>query len=108
VSDVLYRLTISGIDIVVTGWKIMGYVGVLLFGGRWVVQVTASRRAGRPVLPRTFWYMSLAGSFLLLIYFSVGKNDSVGVLSNVFPACTAAYNLWLELGPKRRPAMVNA
>jgi lipid-A-disaccharide synthase-like uncharacterized protein len=48
-------------------------------------------------MPRSFWYMSVAGSLLLLTYFIIGKNDSVGVLSNLFPAFTAAYNLWLDI-----------
>lgn len=80
--------------IVVTPWKAIGYLGVLLFGGRWVVQVLATRAHGRPVVPRVFWSMSMAGSALLLAYFIWGKNDSVGVLSNLFPMAVALYN-WI-------------
>ena len=36
-------------------------------------------------MPRIFWIMSVLGSALLLSYFIWGKNDSVGVLSNLFP-----------------------
>ena len=50
----------------------------------------------KPVLPRTFWYMSVVGSCLLLSYFIFGKNDSVGILSNLFPMFVAAYNLFLD------------
>jgi lipid-A-disaccharide synthase-like uncharacterized protein len=83
--------------VVITPWKIVGYAGVLLFAGRWVVQVIAARREGRPVMPRLFWVMSVAGSALLLAYFTWGKNDSVGVLSNLFPAAVAIYNLFLDI-----------
>ena len=38
---------------------------------------------------------------LLLSYFVFGKNDSVGVLSNLFPAGVAGYNLYLDLRNKR-------
>jgi len=38
---------------------------------------------------------------LLLSYFTFGKNDSVGVLSNLFPAGVAAYNLVLDLKHKK-------
>lgn len=86
----------EALGVVVTPWKIVGYVGVATFAGRWLVQVIASHRGGRPVVPRTFWYMSLVGSLLLLSYFIFGKNDSVGVLSNLFPASIAAYNLFLD------------
>jgi lipid-A-disaccharide synthase-like uncharacterized protein len=86
--------------IVLTPWKLVGYLGVALFTGRWLVQLYASRRQGRPTVPRLFWYMSIAGSVLLLSYFTFGKNDSVGILSNLFPAGIAGYNLYLDL---RRP-----
>jgi lipid-A-disaccharide synthase-like uncharacterized protein len=82
--------------LVITPWKLVGYLGVVLFAGRWFVQLHASRRQGRPVVPRLFWYMSISGSFLLLTYFIFGKNDSVGILSNLFPFTIAAYNLYLD------------
>lgn len=83
--------------IVITPWKVVGLVGVLLFSGRWFVQMYASRKAKKPVIPSAFWYLSLVGSLCLLSYFTFGKNDSVGVLSNLFPAFVAAYNLYLDL-----------
>jgi lipid-A-disaccharide synthase-like uncharacterized protein len=90
------EVLIEAFGVVVTPWKIVGYVGVLTFAGRWVVQVMASHRSGEPTVPRVFWYMSLTGSLLLLSYFVFGKNDSVGILSNLFPASIAAYNLLLD------------
>lgn len=83
--------------IIITPWKLIGYLGVGLFAGRWFVQLHASRKKGRPVMPRMFWYMSAAGTVLLLLYFIFGKNDSVGVLSNLFPLFVALYNLWLDV-----------
>lgn len=85
------------LGIVITGWKIIGFLGVLLFSGRWLVQLYYSRKAGRPVMGRAFWLMSMSGSLLLLTYFVIGKNDSVGVLSNMFPCVVAAYNLYLDI-----------
>jgi lipid-A-disaccharide synthase-like uncharacterized protein len=83
--------------VVLTPWKVVGYLGVFLFAGRWVVQLAATRRHGRPVMPRLFWTLSVAGSALLLAYFTFGRNDSVGVLSNLFPMAVALYNLWLDV-----------
>ncbi|HEX7373965.1 MAG TPA: lipid-A-disaccharide synthase N-terminal domain-containing protein [Steroidobacteraceae bacterium] len=85
----------------ITGWKLVGYLGVALFAGRWFVQMFYSRRHGRPVVPTVFWLMSISGSVLLLAYFVFGKNDSVGILSNLFPAAVAGYNLVLDLRHKR-------
>ncbi len=87
--------------VVVTPWKLIGYLGVGLFAGRWFVQLHASRRHGKPVLPRVFWLMSISGSLLLLAYFVFGKNDSVGILSNLFPFSVAVYNLMLDSKARR-------
>lgn len=79
-------------------WKIIGLTGALMFGGRWVVQFIASRKHRKPVIPRLFWYMSLTGSLMTLSYFIFSaKQDSVGVLQNLFPAFTAGYSLWLDV-----------
>lgn len=78
-------------------WKIIGLTGALMFGGRWLVQFVASKRQGKPVIPRLFWYMSIVGSLMTLAYFIFGKNDSVGILQNLFPAFTACYSLWLDI-----------
>ncbi len=87
--------------VVLTPWKLVGYVGVLLFAGRWVFQLAATRKVGKPTMPRIFWTMSVAGSGLLLSYFIFGKNDSVGVLSNLFPMGVALYNLMLDIRHRR-------
>jgi len=50
----------------VTAWKLIGYTGVFLFASRWFIQMAASRKAGRPVMPRLFWVMSAVGSLLYL------------------------------------------
>jgi lipid-A-disaccharide synthase-like uncharacterized protein len=92
---------LEAFGLVITPWKLVGYLGVLLFSGRWVVQVLYSKYHKRPVLPTVFWYMSIAGSLALLSYFTFGKNDSVGILSNLFPAFIASYNLYLDVRKRR-------
>ncbi|MFY8205603.1 MAG: lipid-A-disaccharide synthase N-terminal domain-containing protein [Arenimonas sp.] len=84
--------------LVITPWKLIGYTGALMFGGRWLVQFIASKRAGKPVIPRVFWYMSVLGSLMTLSYFLFSsKQDSVGVLQNLFPTFTALYSLYLDI-----------
>ena len=99
--DALLSMPLDWLDwtgLHVTGWKIIGYTGAFLFGARWLVQFVASRRARRPVIPRLFWYMSLVGSVMTLSYFVFSqKQDSVGVVQNLFPAFTAAYSLYLDI-----------
>ncbi|QYR53875.1 lipid-A-disaccharide synthase N-terminal domain-containing protein [Lysobacter soyae] len=80
-----------------SAWKVIGWVGALMFGGRWLVQFIATKRARKPVIPRAFWYMSIAGSLMTLAYFIFGKNDSVGILQNLFPSFTAIYSLYADI-----------
>ena len=82
--------------VVITPWKLIGYGGVMLFAGRWVFQVLATRKHGKPTIPRIFWTMSVLGSVLLLSYFIWGRNDSVGVLANLFPLTVAVYNMFMH------------
>ena len=95
-NDPISWLAWSGL--IVTPWKLIGYTGTLMFGGRWLVQFIASKRMGKPVIPRAFWYMSVVGSLMTLSYFLFSnKQDSVGVLGNLFPAFTAIYSLSLDI-----------
>ena len=92
----MHNVILNAFGLVITPWKLVGYVGAVLFAGRWFVQMLASRVHGRPVVPALFWYMSISGSIMLLLYFTFGKNDSVGVLSNLFPFGVALFNLYLH------------
>ena len=101
-NEVLFQLNLLGHHVTVTAWKLVGYAGVIIFAGRWFVQLAASHLARRSTVPRLFWYMSLTGSALLLSYFTFGKNDSVGILTNLFPSFVAGYNLVLDIRHARR------
>ena len=101
-NEVLFKIDLFHKAWVITPWKLIGYTGVLIFAGRWFVQLAASHLAKRSTIPRLFWYMSLLGSVLLLSYFTFGKNDSVGILSNLFPSFIAGYNLFLDVRHGKR------
>ena len=60
-------------------WLAIGFVGQAVFTGRFLVQWIASERAGRSVVPVLFWFMSIAGSLLLLVY-AVHRRDPVFML----------------------------
>ena len=83
--------------VTLTAWKLVGFLGALMFAGRWLIQAWATRRAGRPTIPRSFWIISLLGSAMVTSYFIWGKNDSVGVLTNLLPASVAFYNLVMDI-----------
>lgn len=81
-------------------WKLVGYVGALMFALRWLVQAIYRKRTGHNIMPTVFWIISLAGAGLTTTYFIFGKNDSVGILQNALPATVALYNLILDLRQK--------
>jgi lipid-A-disaccharide synthase-like uncharacterized protein len=91
-----------------TPWKVIGGAGALMFTSRWFVQLYYTRKLGRVVMPLAFWWLSVVGSVLLLTYFIFGKNDSVGILSNFFPAFVSVYNLFVHMRDARRRRLVES
>ncbi|QFT83930.1 lipid-A-disaccharide synthase [Halomonas sp. THAF12] len=49
-------------------WLAVGFLGQALFSARFLVQWLASERARRSIVPRAFWFFSLAGGVTLLAY----------------------------------------
>ena len=60
-----------------------GLLGQLMFMGRFLTQWIASERAGRSVVPTSFWFQSLLGASILLSYF-VLRRDLIGVFGQLF------------------------
>ncbi len=60
-------------------WVLIGLGGQLLFTGRMLVQWITSERSQRSVVPVSFWWMSLAGATMLMVYFT-WRQDIVGIL----------------------------
>jgi lipid-A-disaccharide synthase-like uncharacterized protein len=57
-------------------WTILGFLGQGTFCARFMVQWLASEKKKRSHVPVVFWYLSLLGTVLLLIY-SIHKADPV-------------------------------
>jgi lipid-A-disaccharide synthase-like uncharacterized protein len=57
-------------------WIALGFVAQAFFTMRFVVQWLASEKAKRSVVPLSFWFFSLGGGFLLLIY-AIHRHDPV-------------------------------
>jgi lipid-A-disaccharide synthase-like uncharacterized protein len=59
-------------------WLLIGFGGQALFMGRFVIQWLVSERSGRSVIPISFWYLSIAGALVLLVY-AMHRRDPVFV-----------------------------
>ncbi len=60
-------------------WLGIGFFAQLMFSARFLVQWLASERAGKSIVPLLFWYLSIAGSGLLLAY-AIHRKDPVFIL----------------------------
>lgn len=60
-------------------WLAIGLVGQGMFSTRFLVQWWASERAGRSMIPPSFWYLSVAGSLSLAAY-AIYQQDPVFIL----------------------------
>ena len=49
-------------------WTALGFLAQALFSGRFIVQWIVSEKHGKVVVPVQFWYFSIIGGWLNLIY----------------------------------------
>jgi len=75
-------------------WFVLGFVAQILFSARFIVQWVASERKGESYFPMSFWYFSLFGSCLLLVY-AVWREDPVFILGQSFNSVVYVRNLML-------------
>lgn len=82
-------------------WLIVfGVLAQVLFFCRWLVQLYASERRGESHMPVSFWWLSLTGATLLLIYFTL-RGEPVGVLGQSVGWIVYSRNLYLIQRRKR-------
>ncbi|XTA53826.1 lipid-A-disaccharide synthase N-terminal domain-containing protein [Fusobacterium sp. SB021] len=75
-------------------FMIVGLIGQGMFSMRFIVQWLASERAGKSVIPFSFWVFSLGGSFLLLLY-AVYRRDPIFILGQAPNLLIYSRNIWL-------------
>jgi len=82
------------------GWILLGFLAQACFTMRFVVQWVASERAKRSVVPVAFWFFSLFGGFLLLIY-AIQRQDPVFIAGQGMGLVIYVRNLWLIANEKK-------
>jgi len=75
-----------------TIWKVIGWLGSVVFSTRFIVQWYATEKHKKVVIPIIFWWLSLVGSLLVLVY-AFSKMDSVFIFLNLFPWIIYSRNL---------------
>ncbi|MFA6175796.1 MAG: lipid-A-disaccharide synthase N-terminal domain-containing protein [Phycisphaerae bacterium] len=75
-------------------WTVVGLAGQFTFGGRFVIQWLASELKKQSHVPISFWYLSLVGSLIMLIY-SIHRQEPIIILGFVFNILIYVRNLHL-------------
>ena len=86
-------------------WVVLGFVAQFAFTMRFLVQWIASERVKRSVVPIAFWFFSLFGGSLLLIY-AIHRQDPVFIAGQGMGLFIYIRNLWL-IANERRAALAN-
>ena len=72
ISAVFYDAFVAKFDF----WLAFGLVAQLFFTARFLVQWISSERAGKSVVPMAFWFFSMGGGLMTLVY-GVVKREPV-------------------------------
>src|SRR3954465_14956498 len=85
------------------GGVLLGCVAQIMFTMRFLVQWIASERAGKMVMPIAFWFFSIGGGILLLLY-ALYIRDPVFILGQAFGVFVYGRNLYFELRDRHAAA----
>jgi lipid-A-disaccharide synthase-like uncharacterized protein len=96
IGDYLHQVFVAQLD----WWVALGFVAQLLFTARFLVQWIESERRNKMVIPIAFWFFSIGGGLLLLVY-ALYRRDPVFIAGQAFGVFVYARNLYFELRDRR-------
>ena len=89
-GDYLYGVFVAKFDF----WLAFGLVAQLLFTARFLVQWISSERAGQSVVPMAFWFFSMGGGLMTLVY-GIAKREPVIILGQALATIIYIRNIML-------------
>jgi lipid-A-disaccharide synthase-like uncharacterized protein len=96
VGGYLHDVFVTRLD----AWVLLGFIAQAFFTARFVVQWIASERAGKSVVPLTFWLLSIGGGVLLLAY-ALYRRDPVFIAGQGFGVFVYLRNLFFVMRERR-------
>lgn len=94
--EYLYDVFVARFDF----WLAFGIVAQLLFTARFLVQWIASERAGQSTIPLAFWFLSIAGGLMTLVYGLV-RREPIIILGQALAVFIYLRNVALILRQRR-------
>ncbi len=85
------------------GWVVLGFVAQAFFTMRFAVQWIASERARKSIIPAAFWFFSICGGTLLLIY-ALYRRDPVFIAGQAFGLVVYLRNVYFIMIDRRATA----
>ena len=85
------------------GWLAVGFLGQALFSARFLVQWLSSEKIKKSVIPKAFWYFSVAGGATLLAY-AIHRQDPVFIVGQAAGLFIYARNLQLLRHERKQAA----
>ena len=75
-------------------WILIGFAGQFLFSARFIIQWISSERRGTSHIPVQFWYFSLIGGTIMMVY-AIHRRDPVFVVGQASGLVVYVRNLML-------------
>ena len=94
-----YDIVINRFDL----WAAFGVLAQFVFGARFIVQWIASEKAEKSVIPMGFWFLSITGGLMTLIY-GFARRDIVIIFGQAFSVFIYVRNLMLISKEAKRKA----
>ena len=98
INSVFYDAFVAKFDF----WLVFGIVAQLLFAARFIVQWISSEKAGKSVIPFAFWFFSMGGGLMTLVY-GVVKREPVIILGQGLATIIYVRNIMLIMKERKRP-----
>jgi lipid-A-disaccharide synthase-like uncharacterized protein len=86
----LYETFVAKFDF----WLLFGLIAQFMFAGRFLVQWIASERAGKSVVPMAFWFFSIGGGLMTLLY-GIVKREPVIIVGQLLANIIYVRNVML-------------
>jgi lipid-A-disaccharide synthase-like uncharacterized protein len=89
-NNYLYEVFVAKFDF----WLVFGLIAQLFFTARFLVQWIASERAGNSVVPIAFWFCSMGGGLMTLVY-GIVKREPIIIVGQLLANIIYVRNVML-------------